>query len=253
MAAPTFEQVGHFADQGGATVIRVPLRADFSHDLDGMLSKVGDDTGLVYICNPNNPTASLTLRSDLDAFIAKLPVQARVLVDEAYHHFAMGSGDYKSMLEPVIENDKVIVCRTFSKIYGLAGMRLGYAVASVAAVDQMRRFVTPENVNVAVLRGGVVGVEDDSSLASSARRNAVDRAEFMRQAQARRLSPIPSYANFAMMDVGRPVEGVIADFKQRGIFVGRRFEPLNSHLRISFGLPEEMKKFWRAWDSLAKT
>jgi histidinol-phosphate aminotransferase len=250
MASPTFEVLGNFAEALGAKVVRVPLRQDFSHDLGAMLSALGSDTGLVYICNPNNPTASLTARKDLDAFISKLPPETHALVDEAYHHFATESLDYVSYLERPTNSDRVIVARTFSKAYGLAGMRLGYAIGSRPTIERMRKLASPENANNSVLRGAIVALDDAEGTRTSVKRNAADRAEFMRQAQRRRLSPIPSHANFAMMDVGRPVTGVIDYFKRRGILVGRPFPPLNSHLRVSFGKPHEMEEFWKAWDQL---
>ena len=250
MAAPTFEVIGHFAEAFGAQVIRVPLGRDFAHDLPAMLSSLGSDAGLIYICNPNNPTGSLTPRKELDTFLSKLPPDTSVLMDEAYHHFAMESPDYVSFLDRPSSSDRVLVARTFSKVYGLAGMRLGYGIGSQQMIERMRKLATPENANAAVLCGAMAALDDRDGTRASVQRNAADRAEFMHQAQRRKLSPIASHANFAMMDVGRPVPEVIEYFKKRGIRVGRPFPPLNTHLRVSFGRPPEMVEFWRAWDRL---
>jgi histidinol-phosphate aminotransferase len=252
MAAPTFEVIGQFAEAVGAEVVRVPLKPDFAHDLPAMLSSLGSDAGLVYICNPNNPTASLTPREELDAFISKLPPQAYVLVDEAYHHFAMESPDYVSLLDRPSTSDRVLVARTFSKVYGLAGLRLGYGIGSQEMIKRMRKLANPENANGAVLCAAMAALDDRDGTRASVQRNAADRVEFLRQAQRRKLSTIASHANFAMMDVGRPVPEVIEYFKKRGILVGRPFPPLNSHLRVSFGRPPEMAEFWRAWDQLPR-
>jgi histidinol-phosphate aminotransferase len=250
-ASPTFEVLGKAAEAQGTQVIRVPLTRDFAHDVSAMRDQITEDTGLVYICNPNNPTASLTPRKDLDAFIAKLPGQTYVLIDEAYHHFATDSRDYLSFLDRPADNDRVIVLRTFSKVYALAGMRLGYGVGASAAIERMREAVGRENANIAVLRGAMAALEDDAGMQHSVRRNAADRAEFMKQAHLRKLSPIPSSGNFAMMDVGRPVPELIEQFKKKNVHVGRPFPPLNTYLRVSFGKPEDMKAFWAAWDQLA--
>jgi len=250
LASPTFEVIGRAAEALGAQVVRVPLTKDFAHDVSAMRDQLGDDTGLVYICNPNNPTASLTPRKDLDAFISKLPSQTYVLIDEAYHHYATDSRDYVSFLDRPSDTDRVIVLRTFSKIYALAGMRLGYGIGPRAAIESMRQAVGLENGNIAVLRGAVAALEDDGTMQLSVRRNGADRAEFMKQAHLRKLSPIPSYANFAMMDIGRPVPEVIEQFKKKGVHVGRPFPPLDTHLRVTFGRPEDMKAFWAAWDQL---
>ena len=250
LASPTFEVIGRAAEALGAQVVRVPLTKDFAHDVSAMREQLGEDTGLVYICNPNNPTASLTPRKDLDAFISKLPSQTYVLIDEAYHHYATDSRDYVSFLDRPSDTDRVIVLRTFSKIYALAGMRLGYGIGPRGAIESMRQAVGLENGNIAVLRGAVAALEDDGTMQLSVRRNAADRAEFMKQAHLRKLSPIPSYANFAMMDIGRPVPEVIEQFKKKGVHVGRPFPPLDTHLRVTFGRPEDMKAFWAAWDQL---
>jgi histidinol-phosphate aminotransferase len=257
MASPTFEVIASFAQAGGAEVVQVRLAKNFAHDLTAMAAQLGQDTGLVYVCNPNNPTASLTPRRDLDELIAKLPERTYLLMDEAYHHFATDAQDYTSFLDRPTQNDRVIVARTFSKVYGLAGMRLGYGIGARATIDRMHKAVSidlkgTDNANVAGLQGALAALKDEEGMRTSVRRNATDREEFVRQAQRRKLSPIPPHANFAMMDVGRPVVAVIEHFKERGILVGRPFPPLDTYLRVSFGQPEEMKKFWRAWDQLPK-
>ncbi len=249
MAAPTFEKVGHFAQAVGAEVLRVPLTREFAHDLPAMLAR-SSEAGLIYLCNPNNPTASLTPRKDLEAFISKLPPEVHVLVDEAYHHFATASQEYASFLDRPVANERVIVARTFSKAYGLAGMRLGYGISSASTIERMRPHRLPMNGNVAVLSCALAALDDQTSLGACVRRNAVDRAEFISQARARRLSAIPSHANFGMMDTGRAVASVIEHFRKQGVLVGRPFPPLDTHLRVSFGLPAEMERFWQAWDQL---
>jgi len=247
MASPTFEPIGRFAQAAGAEVVRLPLTKDFAHDVTAMLA-AATDAGLIYLCNPNNPTASLTPRKDLDSLISKLPAAAHVLVDEAYHHFAIASPDYASFLDRPAASDRVIVARTFSKVYGLAGMRLGYGISSAATIERMRPHQLNANGNVAVLSSALVALDDEASLQASVKRNAADRAEFANQARARKLSAIPSYANFAMIDSGRPVTAVIEHFKKNGVLVGRPFPPMDSYVRVSFGLPAEMERFWQVWD-----
>src|SRR5207245_2354248 len=145
----------HYARSAGAEVISVPLTATFAHDLDTMLARTGTSSTLVYICNPNNPTASLTPRNDIESFIGKLPGNSYVLIDEAYHHYAGQSAMYASFLDRSVENERVIVSRTFSKIYGLAGLRLGYGIASARTVKQMNAYATIDNVNGVVVRAGL--------------------------------------------------------------------------------------------------
>src|SRR5580692_3158528 len=126
-ALPTFEAISKCARTMGAEVAEIPLTRNYAHDLGAMLAHAGPSTGLVYICNPNNPTGSLTPRKDLEAFIRKLPSTTTVLIDEAYHHFVAPTADYASFIDRPIDDDRVIVARTFSKVYGLAGIRAGYA------------------------------------------------------------------------------------------------------------------------------
>jgi histidinol-phosphate aminotransferase len=249
-AWPTFEAIGEYAASARAEVIKVPLTGNYAHDLDAMLSHTGNGPSLIYICNPNNPTASLTPRKDLDAFISKLPADSYVLIDEAYHHFSTEAPDYVSFLDPASDNPRIIVARTFSKIYGMAGMRLGYGVATEEIAQRLRRYQTQDNVNMVAAQAGLAALQDMAEMKSAVARNAADRQEFFNQAGRRGLKVIPSYANFAMMDAGRPAADVSSYFKKNGILVGRRFPLMDNFVRVSFGRPNEMQQFWKVWDSM---
>jgi histidinol-phosphate aminotransferase len=249
-AAPTFELPAHHARAQGTAVVSTPLTSSYAHDLGAMLSAAGSDTGLVYVCNPNNPTASLTPRRDIESFLAKLPASAYVLIDEAYHHFAGGSADYVSFLEKPVDDPRVIVARTFSKVYGMAGMRLGYAVAAEPAIQAMQAWQLANNGNVVALAAALTALDDDAALRAAVARNAADRAEFIHQAESRKLRPIPSYANFVMMETGRPVRGLIMHFRDHNVSIGRPFPPMENFARVSLGRPQEMAEFWRVWDML---
>jgi histidinol-phosphate aminotransferase len=252
MASPTFEAIGAHAEVMKAEVVRVPLASNYAHDLGAMLKAAGTDTGLVYICNPNNPTANLTPRADIEDFLRKLPKNTHVLIDEAYHDFVPAGPDYVSFLDRPVDDDRVIVARTFSKIYGLAGMRLGYGIASKNITAQMRRQHLDNSTNIFVTRCALVSMDDSAAHQLAVQRNAADRDEFMRQAALRKLKPIPSSANFVMMETGRPIRSLIDYFAANKISIGRPFPPLDTLARISLGLPEEMIAFWRAWDTLPK-
>jgi histidinol-phosphate aminotransferase len=249
-ATPTFEAIEHYARAAGSEVVGVRLNPAFSHDLDAMLARATSATTLIYICNPNNPTASLTPRRDLDNFIGKLPASAFVLIDEAYHHYAGQSGGYASFIDRPLQDERVIVARTFSKVYGLAGLRLGYAVASAKLVQQMRRYATEDNINAVVTQAAAAAVDDTEGVNASVQRNLDDRQEFFNQAMARMLKPIDSHANFVMLNTFHPAEGVIDHFRTHRILIGRHFPPMDTYIRVSLGRPEEMLAFWRAWDLL---
>ena len=252
MPQPTFEAIGGYAKPLGGTLSQVPLDSHYAHDLDAMLARASQQPSLIYVCNPNNPTATITPRKDLETFISKLPANAVVLMDEAYHHFALGSPGYESFLDRPVEDERLIVCRTFSKVYGLAGMRIGYAVAGGDTLKRLRGFRSIECQNVAGVRAAMAGLADQNYVRMAIRRNAADRDEFFKQAQARGLKPIDSRANFVMMNASRPAPPVIDFFRKRNIEIGRKFPPMDNYVRISLGKPEEMRQFWQAWDQMAR-
>ena len=249
-ASPAFEAIGRYAHALHTEVVRVPLATDFTHDLGAMLKAAGPDTGLVYICNPNNPTANITPRKDLEDFIAKLPKNVMVLMDEAYHDFVGAGPDYVSFLDRPIHDDRVIVTRTFSKIYGLAGMRLGYGVGEKAVMKKMSEHRLSNPLNTLVIRCAMISLDDHAGHRAARERNTADREEFLRQVKARKLTAIPSEANFVMVHTDRPIREMIAHFRRNNVAIGRPFPPLDTYARISLGKPEEMKEFWRVWDLL---
>ena len=250
-ASPTFGAIEHYARAAGSEVVSVPLTAAFAHDLDGMLARTSSaSTGLVYICNPNNPTASLTQRKDVEAFLSKLPVSTRVLIDEAYHQYAGSSGMYASFIDNPVADERLIVTRTFSKVYGLAGLRLGYAVGSPKAIEQMRRFATEDNINTVGAQAALTALADVEGLNDSVRRNGDDRQEFFNQAMARALKPIDSHANFVMLNTMHPGKEVAGYFHSKGVLIAAGFPRMDTYIRVSLGRPEEMRVFWQTWDVL---
>lgn len=249
-ARPTFESVEYYSRVVGADVVSLPLTPRFAHDLDGMLAQAGTSAGLVYICNPNNPTASLTPRSDLESFISKLPPTTVVMIDEAYHHYVQPSGMYASFIDHPMDDERVIVTRTFSKVYGLAGLRLGYAVGSAKMIRQMQTFALQDNINAIVTPTALAALDDSGGVNETVQRNTDARQEFFNQAMARSLKPIDSHANFVMMNTFHPTQDVIKHFRENKILIGRPFPPMTTYIRVSLGLPQEMLAFWSAWDSL---
>ena len=249
-AWPSFEAIKDYAKSAGSEVVSVPLNRGFAHDLDGMFSHVDASTGLVYICNPNNPTGSLTPRKDVEKFIGKSPATARVVIDEAYHDYVIPTGMYSSFIDSPLNDERVIVTRTFSKIYGLAGLRLGYAVASPKTIEKMRQFLTEDSLNAIVAEVIGVALDDVDGVKEFVRRNRDDRQEFLNRANGRNLKPIDPHANFVMIDVQHPAEEVIEHFHKHNILIGRHFPPMDTYIRVSLGTPEEMSAFWRTWDLL---
>jgi histidinol-phosphate aminotransferase len=249
-ALPTFEAIGKFAKTVGAEVAEVPLANDYSHDLPAMHARTDAATTLIYICNPNNPTGSLTPRKDLEVFIQKLPRTTTVLIDEAYHHFVEKTADYSSFIDNPIHDDRVIVARTFSKVFGLAGMRVGYAVGSPEKIQALSARRLAEGLNAVGARAAFIAYDDLEYVQMSEQRNAADRSEFFNQANSRKVHFIESHANFAMLQTGRSATEVIDHFRKNNVLIARLFPSMSTFVRVSFGTPPQMQEFWRVWDLL---
>jgi histidinol-phosphate aminotransferase len=247
-ALPTYDLIVDFARRGGAEVVRVALSNDYSHDLQAMLERVDSQTGLVYICNPNNPTGSLTRRQDIETFVRSLPAATYVLIDEAYHHYVNPSSDYASFIDRPLHDDRVIVARTFSKIYGLAGLRVGYAVAAPSTARLLDSHRLPDDVNIIAAKAAIAALADTEYVRECLKRNADDRQEFFNQANARMVRAIDSHTNFALLNTGRPAVDVIEHFRQNNVTLPQPFPLFDSHVRVSMGTPAEMHEFWRVWD-----
>ncbi len=247
MADPTFEAIGQYAEANAAQIMKVGLRSDYAHRLDQMPEGA---PFLMYVCNPNNPTGTLTPRKEIEAAIAKLPDDGYMLIDEAYHHFAVGAPEYASFIDQPVAHPRVIVARTFSKIYGMAGIRLGYAVGERDTMERLRRRKLQDNVNMVAALCGIVALQDKAGTEAMSAKIRADRDAFLAEAKRRNIETLPSYTNFVMMKTGKPIRDVVEYFKGRKIQIGRPFPPMLDYARISLGTPEEMKAFWSAWDKM---
>jgi len=250
-AQPTFEAVLHYAKVTRAEAVTLPLTADFRHDLAGMVRACDARTGLVYVCNPNNPTGTIVRGDALASFLERVPRTAVVVVDEAYHHFVEDPG-YRSAASLVERFPNVIVTRTFSKIYGMAGMRLGYALASAANAEALRAQAAWSNVNVAVAEAALACLADGELPARQRALLNGTRTALCQALEKQGRRYIPSEANFLMIDVGGDVKPLIPAFEARGIKVGRRFAAMPQWLRVTIGRPEETEAFFRALEELVK-
>jgi histidinol-phosphate aminotransferase len=240
-AEPTFEAVLAFARVTRADPVKIPLTADHRHDLPAMAAACGEATGLVYVCNPNNPTGTIVTRDEMKSFFDRVPRKTMILVDEAYHHFVEDSR-YATAFEWIGKQPNLLVVRTFSKIYGLAGMRLGYGVGSQETIEALRPHRTWSNANASVLEAALASLEDASLVPECRARMNGTRRWLCDEMKKDGRSVIPSEANFVMIDVGTDVGSVIEALAQRGVLVGRRFPSLANWLRVSIGTPEEMQR-----------
>lgn len=248
---PTYTSVYRVAAGIDADVIARPLLADHTQDIDDLIEVVRRnyrDVGLVYVVNPNNPTGVVVPDADIRRLLDGIPEDIPVLIDEAYHHFVLDPA-YSSAVKYVKEGRRVIVTRTFSKIYGMAGMRLGYGVAPADMIDAMRTWSTG-SVNALVKWGGAAALEDRESEAWVRDTTTSIREAVVGVLREQGFEVIPSETNFFMVRTGRPASEVRAEFRRRDVAVGRDFPPMLDYLRVSIGTEEEMKRFLVAWNEI---
>jgi histidinol-phosphate aminotransferase len=250
MATPTFDAIAGYARANGAEIRAVPLTKRYAHDLDAMLGHTDASTGLIYICNPNNPTGSLTPKADLESFFAKVPGSAIVLIDEAYHDFVPPTSSFTTWVGRATSDPGLIVTRTLSKVYGMAGLRVGYAVASTEISKRLAQRRLPMGVNVLAAPAAIAAIEDQAYVKKILAHIVDDRQEFYNQANARMLRSLDSVTNFVMLKTPRLGTQVAEQLKGKGVLVASGFPGFDQYIRVSLGLPQDMKEFWRAWDAL---
>jgi histidinol-phosphate aminotransferase len=234
------------ATQGvGARAIVVPAR-DYGHDLDAMLSAIDADTRLVFIANPNNPTGTFIPAAQIQAFLDKVPAHVIVVLDEAYNEFLQPEDQFESSAW-VRTYPNLIVSRTFSKAYGLAGLRVGFAIAQPAVTDLMNRIRQPFNVNSLAQAAAIAALNDTAFLEQGALNNAAGYRQFVEAFEELKLEYVPSHGNFVLVRVGDDNEAgarVNLALLKQGVIV----RPVGNYglpqwLRISIGLPQENAVF----------
>jgi histidinol-phosphate aminotransferase len=241
---PTFEAIIAYAAVAGAEIVKTNLTSEYAHDLPKMLAE--KNAGLIYICNPNNPTASITPKAELRAFLAKAPPQTIVLVDEAYHHY-VDSHDYKSVIPLVAQYPNLIVARTFSKIYSMAGLRCGYCVARPELIQRMRAQQAWDSVNIMAMVAAIASLQDAEQVEQGRRRNTEVKNYVYSELDKAGYKFIPSYANFMMIDLRREVRPVIGAMSDRNVQVGRAFPAMPNFMRVTVGTKPQMEAFVAAF------
>ncbi|RMG28006.1 MAG: histidinol-phosphate transaminase [Gammaproteobacteria bacterium] len=222
----------------GAEAIVTPAR-DYGHDLEAMRAAIRPDTRVVFLANPNNPTGTWLDAASLEAFLASVPPDVIVVLDEAYVEY-VELPDYPDSLPWLDRHPNLVVTRTFSKVYGLAGLRVGYALSSAPVADLLNRVRQPFNVNALALEAAVLALEDEAHVRRSVALNREGMQFWERRFTEMGLSWIPSIGNFVTVDLGRPAAPVHQALLREGVIVRPvAAYGLPNHLRISIGLPEE--------------
>ena len=245
---PTYEECAGYAEMMGHPVRPVALDADFKIDLD-KFAEATKGAGLVFLCNPNNPTATYVGARATREYFARVNRESpdtTILVDEAYFDYVTDP-DHDTHIPIAVENPRIVVARTFSKAYGMAGLRLGYAIGHKDTIKKMADWdggTGTGSLNVLALHAGLAAIQQNASFTADERaRNKAVRDFTMNWFAERGMKPTDSQANFMFVNIGRPVKEFREACRARGVLVARDFPPFEkTHCRLSFGTMDEMKK-----------
>ncbi len=243
-ADPTFQALLTYSENFGATVHRIPLNEAMEHDLSAMAAKINSNTRLVFLCNPNNPTGTLLKRDSILDFCTSYDDKAVIFSDEAYYDF-ITEPDYPSMVELIKQGRNIIVSKTFSKVYGLAGMRIGYLIAQPETAARLKDGVMAMS-NTLAIEAAKEALQDDEFYKFSLLKNTEAKSIIYKTLDELQLEYIPSHTNFVFFKTGRPVSEVISAMRREDVLIGRPFPPLLQWARISTGTLEQVQQFGQA-------
>ena len=245
---PTYEECADYATLMGNKVIGVDLDSQFQPDLE-KFAAAAKGAGLVFYCNPSNPSSTYVGAKATKDFLARLNSQSpdtTILVDEAYFEYVTNP-DHETFIPLAVQNPRVIVARTFSKAYGMAGLRIGYAVGHAETIKKMAAWDAgsgTSSMNVLAMHGAIAAVQQDDAFITNERaRNAAVRDFTMKWFADRGMKPADSQANFMFVNIGRPASEFRAACAAKGVRVARDFPPFQkTHCRIAFGTMDEMQR-----------
>lgn len=242
---PTFQALLSYAEHFGGIINRVPLDENLTYDLEAIEKRISNQTKLIFLCNPNNPTGTLLPADKLKDFCDTVSERAVVFSDEAYYDF-ITEKDYPSMVELVKADHNVIVSRTFSKVYGLAGIRIGYLIARPDIIQRLQKSMVAFT-NVIGLFAAKAALEDQAFYQFSIDQNNKAKAHLYQTFEEMGLKYYPSHTNFVFFHTGRDIVELNAAVAEHGVKIGRPFPPLIDWCRISTGTMEEVKAFTQAF------
>jgi len=244
VAEPTFEAVVGYCPFIHARALKIKLNSDHRHDLPRMLG-VSRNAGMIFFCNPSNPAGTYITKQDTERFVRRLPRGPILLADEAYAEYVTAP-DWESCVRYVKEGLPVVVSRTFSKIYGMAGLRVGYAIGRKDLIGRMAKRQLVNNPNQLAIAAALAALKSDAEFVERNRKlNAEVREYVCTESTAMGLSFVPTQTNFVMIGINRPAQPVIEELKKRKMLVGRLFPSMPQHVRVSFGTMAEMKTFMK--------
>lgn len=244
MAHPSFVVYSMSVQAMGGRPILIPLK-EYRHDLEGMLRSVTEKTRILFVANPNNPTGTINKREEFDLLMKNVPENVLVIVDEAYYEYVTDP-DYADSLKWFRAGKDILILRTFSKIYGLAGLRIGYGIASKGIVSDMNRLRPPFNTNSFAQIAALVALKDEEHLSRSRKINEEGKAFLYRELSRLDIPYVPTEANFIYIPVTDSMSLYDA-LLRRGVIV----RPMGPEaIRVTIGLPEENRRFIEALKSI---
>lgn len=242
VAEPTFEAVVSYCPLAHARAVKIPLTQGYKHDLAKMLDAATLVGGFVFFCNPSNPAGTFIDKQEVEKFVRNFPSGVVLLVDEAYFDY-VDTPEYESCLRYVKEGLPMLVTRTFSKVYGMAGLRVGYAVGHEDLIKQMAERRLVSSLNQLATAAALAALKEEDFVTRVRKLNGQVRSYLCGELRAMGLDFIPSQANFVMVHLGRPAQPVIDALKKRRVLVGRLFPSMPHHVRVTLGTGDEMKLF----------
>ncbi len=251
IAEPTFEDINDYQDTAPFEVIAIPLTADLQHDVGRMREAASRRPSVVYFCNPNNPTGTITSSRDIDNWIADAPATTTFVMDEAYLEYVTDDSFWPS-LKWIEQKPNVIVVRTFSKIFGMAGLRLGYAVSHPNTAARLDEFTVQNSPNVLAGAAGLASLTDNGVVSRGVAVNEESKAIVHTTLDELGLEYLPTNTNFLMHRINGELGTYIGRMREAGLLVGRPFPPMLEWNRLSFGLPNEMDQWASALKDFRK-
>jgi histidinol-phosphate aminotransferase len=241
-ADPSFEAGMYAAENSGARVVKVPLTKSYAHDVKAMIA-AAPDAGVFYVCSPNNPTGTLTSHSNIEYLAENKPKGSVVVVDEAYIHLS----DAPATLDLVKAGKDVVVLRTFSKVYGMAGLRCGFAIARPELLERVSEFGGRTFMPITAVTAATASLKDPQLVPERRRINASVRQATFQWMDRNGYSYIPSEANHFVVDTKRPGKQVREAMAKYNVFIGRTWPIMPTYVRVTVGTHEEMEQFQSAF------
>jgi histidinol-phosphate aminotransferase len=239
---PGYEAAGRAANFIGAKTELVPLTSDYKHDVKAMLAAGGPNAGLFYICNPNNPTGTLTPKSDIEWLVANKPKGSIVMIDEAYTHIS----EAPFCTDLVVQDKDVVILRTFSKIYGMAGLRAGAAIARPDLIEKLAGF-SAGMLPITGMAAATASLSEPGLVPERRKLIGHVREETFGFLEKHNFSYIPSVSNCFMIDVKQHGGNIVTAMRKENVYIGRVWPVWPNHVRITVGTADEMKKFQAAF------